>query len=259
MIQATGGTTPSRDTYTRPIRDDIERLEEMRDLFKTTHNQARIEQIDKILAQRREQLVKAAEGPREFSAECQAAIAAYLDRAADLPASFPNDLRRPVEAFRTLSDHGVLFSSPDMKDMEPAAAFMQLERHVWHAPDEQVMFRTYEGGNIVLSTLRPEYLESLVYYLDETKNGQVFYAEKKGGFVRIDRPGDFLEAYKDDPKQARIKAIDGSYLPVEEARKREAEWARKLLTINGQDVERPKVEDLGETISIGGVVVRKRK
>lgn len=245
---------------TQELRQQIDMLEKMRDIYSQQGQSAQARKMAQTIAERRTQLQQAELPPREFTEDMRSQIKGFLDSRQPLPATFPDDLRAPLADFASLVEQGVGFAGNGYKDLAPDEAFVRLEERGWHSMSQQVMFRTYEQGGIMLSTLRPKALHGLAYYVDQTRQGQVFYEEKDGDHVRIDNPRDFLRCYQDDPSQARVKAVDGTFVPLEQARLKEIEWTRKMIDINqGGPVDAPQVKDLGDTVSIGGVVIRKRK
>jgi hypothetical protein len=256
-LHASPGTRPTAPT--QGLENEIHRLEQLRDIFKSSPRRT---EIDGIIATRRKQLAEAAKGPRTFSeAELAAIRASLVPAATAIDPAVPADLHQKLADFRRLVDQGVQLTDAEMKDLEPADAFVRLVRVPWHAENEQIRFKTYQDHAIVLTTLRPEYLHSLSYYADKTRDGVVFYEKKNDEFARIDSPHEFIMRYADKPESALVKALDGAFVPLEDAKRRELELTKKLMVINqvpGQG-ENPKVEDLGDTISIGGIVVKKRR
>ncbi|MBM3463092.1 MAG: hypothetical protein FJX76_13400 [Armatimonadetes bacterium] len=71
-------------------------------------------------------------------------------------------------------------------------------------------------------------------------------------------PSATSKIYQEAPESALVRAADGAYVSLAEAPQRDIEWAKRMAQIDVRPEDRPQVKDMGDSVSIGGIVLKKR-
>ena len=157
----------------------------------------------------------------------------------------------PLQVYQ--GDKDAMGFAHGIKTTPPECAFLKLIAYQFHAPGNQVHFCTLREGMIATATLRPEYLDSLSFFLDQSQAGQTFYRPDK---TAIEWASDFVHTYQDDPEAALVKAQPGDLVAT--ARALATDGYIPFRDTKPQPSVNPGVAEGERQVVVGGVLLRKR-
>ncbi len=250
----------NRDDGLADLRKNIENMETMYAMMKKFGNSAKADQIKASIDKKKKMLEEArnAPPPPQITDELKSKISDFITGKGQMPSELDKSNQDHLKNFASLIDNGMTFSDRSYKDMKPEDAFGQLVGTRYQGMDNQVMYKTYEGGMIAMSTLRTEYLKSLDHFVKYSKKGYVFYEKKGQGYQPLKTAREFIEAFQDNPDEALVIAADGKLVKPDEAMKIKAEQELREM-IPDENKEKPEIIQKEDMVIIGGVVLKKRK
>lgn len=238
----------------------LEVLEDTRELARLTRSSTAA--IDEQIKLVRQQLEKAKKPTREFSDQTRQDVKAYLKGTGPLPAEPEPE---QLQIFGRLVSRGVRFVEGQSLDpLPPDEAYLKLVALEYHAREEQIGVMTRSPLGLQTVTLRPEYLDTVDFFLDKTLEGSVFYREPRrketepvnpDGYVKIDHLSDFIFAYQDRPEDALVHA-GGSYVTYRERATMREDMEQFIADASRAPVP---IEDLGDAVVVGGIILDKEQ
>lgn len=249
-----------RDDGLEDLRKNIESMESMYAMMKKFGNGAKADQIKASIDKKKKMLEEAknAPPPPQITDELKSKISDFITGKGQMPTELDSTNQEQLKSFASLIDNGMAFSDRSYQDMKPEDAFGKLIGTRYQGMDNQVMYKTYEGGMIAMSTLRTEYLKSLDHFVKYSKKGYVFYEKKDQGYQPLKTAREFIQAFQDNPDEALVIAADGTLVKPDKAMKIKAEQELRQL-IPDDNKEKPEIIQKEDTVIIGGVVLKKRK
>ena len=249
-----------RDDGLDDLRKNIQNMESMYAMMKRFGNGAKADQIKASIEKKKKMLEEAknAPPPPQITGELKSKISDFITKKGQMPSELDSANQEHLKEFASLIDNGMTFSNKSFQDMKPEDAFGQLIGTKYQGMDNQVMYKTYEGGMIAMSTLRTEYLKSLDHFIKYSKKGYVFYEKKDQGYQPLKTAREFIEKFQDNPDEALVIAADGTLVKPDKAMKIKAEQELRQL-VPDDNKEKPEIIQKEDTVIIGGVVLKKRK
>jgi hypothetical protein len=247
-----------QDRSLQALRDDIRNLESMQSLLRQMGNSAKAGELAKTIDMKKKLLKEAQSSPPQgISGELRNEVADYIKGSRRMPDGLRPENKERLESFASLARNGMTFTDHSWKDLAPEEAFTRLVEVSYHDAQSQVMYKTFENGKISLATLRPDYLKPLDRFITYSKKGFIFFDKTEKGYVPVKSAGDFIRIYRENPDDAVVQAVDGSYVTPDVAAKILLDREVREL-IPRDDKDRPDVIQKGDEVVIGGVVLKRR-
>ena len=242
------------------LKKNIESMETIYALMSKLGNKEKANQIKASIDKKKNELeeAKSAPPPQQIDDELKSQVTDFINGKCTMPDGLSDENKGYLEDFASLAKDGMTFSNSMMQPMSFDDAFAKLVGKKFHGFGDQVMYTTSEGGMIKMSTLRPQYVKPLATFIKYSKKGFVFYDKTERGYQPVKTAEEFIKTFMDNPQDAVVEAVDGSFVTPDKAVKMKHEQELKAM-IPDEPRERPEIVEKEDTVIIGGVVLKKRK
>lgn len=256
------GGSKGDDQGVKSLRDNIRNLESMYDLMNQLGSKEKADQIKTAIESKKKLLeeIKNAPPPQEMTDELKEGVTDFINAKCPMPAELDRDNQEKLEHFSSLVKNGMSFTDSSYQQLEPADAFCKLIETKYHSMENQVTYQTYQDGMTLSSTFRPEYIKPLNIFIKYSKKGFTFHEKTESGYEPITVANDFIKKYKENPDEAVVKAMDGSFVKPEKALRMKVEKEiMEMIPEEPKPGERPTIIQKEDSVIIGGVVLKKNR
>lgn len=245
----------------KELEQSITTLESLLKLMESMGNHGKSNEIKQAIENKKKQLEIAKQPGITLSDDFKNSAASYINSGGKTkpPSGLSSDEMKILDSLISLVKNGMHFSDSNLDEIMPEDVYCRLLENKVPDINEQVRYKTYEDGKIVLSTLRPEYVNPLNHFVVYTQKGFVFFRKDENGYSRITSAKDFIDSYKNDYETAVVKAIDDRYVTPDEAIRIKTEREIKgMMPEETENTEKPRIINEDDFIIIGGVILKKK-
>jgi len=252
---------PGAPAVYKALEDQIKMMEDMKYIMDKVGNKAKAQELGAKIAEKKKDLAALkASPPPVFSQSDREDISAYIEGKGPMPSKLSPDQQKALDRMASLARNGMHFTNGIMEELPAGEAFARIMENPQAGFGDQVSYKTYSNGNIVMATMRPPYLAPLDVFITGTRKGYVFYDNSSGKPEPVLDAGDFIKKFKDRLDEALVWAVDGSYVSPEKADEIKARFETEELA-SGLDTpgDRPSIEESENEVIIGGIVLEKKR